>query len=104
MLRALKAILVGIGFALAGVFMIYQSYESDKPETGLIGAGAIILGLLGVFGGVRMLWVPAQVGGSRGEGGDGSTGGAASVPALLNQSRRRVIEPHDCAVELPFDL
>ncbi len=100
MLKALKTIFVGIGFVVFGVVSLYLSYDNKQGEPALIGAGAIILGLLGIFGGVRMMWVPAAVGGGRREG----RSSTQNLSSLLGNQRRRVIKPHDCAVELPFDL
>ena len=100
MLKALKTIFVGIGFVVFGVVSLYLSYDNKQGEPAMIGAAAIICGLLGIFGGVRMMWVPAAVGGGRREGRSSSQ----NLSSLLGHQRRRVIKPHDCAVELPFDL
>ena len=103
MLKAIKTILVGIGFIIGGAVVMYVSFEKEQVEPTLIGGGAIILGLLAVFGGIRSLWVPSAVGGGGGGLGD-KPSAEKSIAAILGQSRRRVIKPHDCAVELPFDL
>ena len=65
MLKAVKAIVVGLAILGFGIVMIIQGFESDKPETGFLGLVAVFMGFFGALAGVRMIFVPASVGGSR---------------------------------------
>ncbi|MEE2973012.1 MAG: hypothetical protein VX672_07790 [Planctomycetota bacterium] len=105
MLKAVKAIAVGVGIAVFGIIMIVQGLDSDKPETGFIGLVAMFMGLFGALGGVRMISVPASVGGS---GRKSIRSKPAPTPASIENEifggHRRVILPHDSRPPLPFQL
>ena len=105
MLKAIKAIAAGVGTCIFGVFMIIQGLDSDKAEVGLMGLVATFGGLFGALGGVRMIFVPASVGGS---GRKSIRSKSADTPASIENEifggHRRVILPHDSRPPLPFQL
>lgn len=117
MLKAVKAIVVGLAILGFGIVMIIQGFESDKPETGFLGLVAVFMGFFGALAGVRMIFVPASVGGS-GRRSTATESQAASqadaratsespVASIENEifgGHRRVILPQDSLPPLPIKL